>query len=77
MFCESSVCICFNCMQFKIFMWRSSVECWVCYSMFRKDNESVLSCIVAWTGWLRMLQYGIRALVFNTELGWAEQVELK
>jgi hypothetical protein len=24
-----------------------------------------------------MLQYGIRASVFNTEPGWAEQVELK
>ena len=28
-------------------------------------------------GWSGMSQYGIRASVFNTEPGWAEQVELK
>jgi hypothetical protein len=33
---------------------------------------------VAWPSWMMgMLQYGIRALVFNTEPRWAEQVELK
>jgi hypothetical protein len=26
--------------------------------------------------WMGMLQYGIRALVSNTEPGWAEKVEL-
>ena len=36
------VCICFNCMQFKKFMWHSSVGCWVCYSMFRREKERVL-----------------------------------
>jgi hypothetical protein len=43
-FCKSSVCICFNCMQFEKFMWHSLVGCWVCYSMFHKENKSVLSC---------------------------------
>ena len=28
-------------------------------------------------GWSGMLQYGIRAPIFNTEPGWAEKVELK
>jgi hypothetical protein len=44
----------------------------------------VLICIqfgkfyVAWPSWmLGMLQYGIRAPVFNTEPEWFEQVELK
>jgi hypothetical protein len=33
---------------------------------------------VAEPSWmLGMLQYGIRALVFNTGPGWAEQVEMK
>jgi hypothetical protein len=40
-FCKGSVCICFNCMQFKIFTWHSSVECWVCYCMFHRENERV------------------------------------
>ena len=55
-FCNSSVCICFNYMYFKKFMWHSSVGCWVCYSMFHRENKSVLSCIVARPRWLRMLQ---------------------
>jgi hypothetical protein len=38
-FRKSFVCICFNCMQFEKFMWHSSVGCWVCYSMFRRENE--------------------------------------
>jgi hypothetical protein len=34
---------------------------------------------IAWPdhGWPGMLQYGIKASVFNTEPGWAEKVELK
>jgi hypothetical protein len=36
--CNSSVCICFNCMQFGKFMWHSLVGCSVCYSMFRKEK---------------------------------------
>jgi hypothetical protein len=34
---------------------------------------------IAWPshGWSGTLQYGIRDLVFNTEPGWAEKVELK
>jgi hypothetical protein len=56
-FRKSSVCIYFNCMQFEKFMWHSSVGCWVCYSMFRRENESVLSCIMAQPGWSGMLQY--------------------
>jgi hypothetical protein len=50
---------------------------WVCYNMFCRENESVLSCIVAWLGWPGTLQHGIRASFFDTEPGWAEQVELK
>jgi hypothetical protein len=76
-FRKSSVCIYFNCMQFEKFMWHSSNGCRVCYSMFRIDNKSVLSCSLPRCGWSRTLQYGIRASVFNTEPRWAEQVELK
>ena len=76
-FRKSSVCIYFNCMQFKKFMWHSSVGCWVCYSMFRRENESVLSCSMPRHGWMGMLQYGIKASIFNTEPRWAEKVELK
>jgi hypothetical protein len=76
-FRKSFVCIYFNCMQFQKFMWHSSVGCWVCYSMFRRENESVLSCSVPRPGWSGMLQHGIKTSGFNTELGWAEQVELK
>jgi hypothetical protein len=54
-FRKSSVCIYFNCMQFKKIMWHSSVGLWACYSMFCRENESVLLCIVARTGWLGML----------------------
>jgi hypothetical protein len=42
MFHKSFVCIYFNCMQFENFMWHSSVGCWVCYSKFRRENDSVL-----------------------------------
>jgi hypothetical protein len=77
MFRKSSVCIYFNCMQFKKIMLHSSVGFWVCYNMFHRENESILWCIVAQPGWSGTLQYGIRASVFNTEPGWAEQVELK
>jgi hypothetical protein len=42
-----------------------------------EKNESVLWRSVARHGWSGMLQYGIRASVFNNEPGWAEQVELK
>jgi hypothetical protein len=55
MFRKSSVCIYFNCMQFEKFMWHSSVGFWICYSMFCRENESVLWCIVAWHGWSGML----------------------
>jgi hypothetical protein len=55
-FCKSSVCICFNCMQFEKFMWHSLVGCWVCYSMFHRENERVLWSSMAWPGWLGMLQ---------------------
>jgi hypothetical protein len=75
---EYCVYIFFNCMQFeKTIMWHSSVGFWVCYSMFRRENEIVLSCIVAQPRWSGTLQYGIRASIFNTEPGWVEQVELK
>jgi hypothetical protein len=36
--------------------------------------SGVLWLDMVWSG---TLQYGIRASVFNTELGWAEKVELK
>jgi hypothetical protein len=49
-FHKGSMCICFNCMQFKKFMWHSSVGCWVCYNMFHRENESVLSCSMARLG---------------------------
>jgi hypothetical protein len=39
--------------------------------------KSVFWSSMARHGWSGMLQYGIRASVFNTEPGWAEQVELK
>jgi hypothetical protein len=42
----------------------------------QREQKSSL-CSVARHGWSGMLQYGIRASVFNTEPGWAEQVELK
>jgi hypothetical protein len=71
------MCICFNCMQFKKFKWHSSVRCGVCYRMFREENESVLWSSMPRHGWLGMLQYGIRASVVKTDLGWAKQVELK
>jgi hypothetical protein len=45
--------------------------------MFRREKESVLSCIVARPGRSGTLQYGIIASVFNTEPGWAKQVDLK
>jgi hypothetical protein len=45
--------------------------------MFSRENKSVLSCILAEPGWQGTLEYGIRALVFNTEPEWAKQVELK
>jgi hypothetical protein len=56
-FRKSSVCICFNSMQFEKFTWHSSVGCWVCYSMFHRENKSVLSCIVAWSGRQGTLQW--------------------
>jgi hypothetical protein len=55
-FSKSSMCIYFNCMHLEKFMWHSLVGCWVCYNMFRRENESVLSCIVARPGWLETLQ---------------------
>ena len=64
-------------MQFEKFMWNSSNGCGVCYSMFRIDNKSVLSCSLPRCGWSRTLQYGIRASIFNTKPRWVEQVELK
>jgi hypothetical protein len=67
----------FNCMQFEKFMWHSSVRCWVCYSMFHRENVRVLWHSVARHGWSGTLQIGIRASVFNTEPGWAKQVELR
>jgi hypothetical protein len=45
----------FNCMQFEKFMWHSSVRCWVCYSMFRRENVRVLWRSVARHGWSGML----------------------
>jgi hypothetical protein len=45
-FHNSSVCICFNCMQFEKFMWHSSVGCWVCYSMFTERKKGFSH--VAW-----------------------------
>jgi hypothetical protein len=49
-FHKSSVCICFNCMEFENFMWNISVGRWVCYNMFHRENEGVLSCIVTRLG---------------------------
>jgi hypothetical protein len=74
---EFCVCIYFNCIQFKKFMWHSSVRCWVCYSMFHRENVRVLWHSVSRHGWSRMLQYGIRASIFKTKPGWVEKVELK
>jgi hypothetical protein len=45
--------------------------------VLQRENERVLSCIVAWPRWSGTLQYGIRASFFNVELGLAKQVELK
>jgi hypothetical protein len=42
MFRKNYVCIYFNRMQFEKIMWHSSVGCWVCYSMFRREKKSVL-----------------------------------
>ena len=56
-FCNSSMCICFNCMKFKKFMWHSLVGCWVCYSMLCRENKNVLLCSVAQPGWSGMLQF--------------------
>jgi hypothetical protein len=39
--------------------------------------QSIFWSSMARSGWSGMLQHGIRAPIFNTELGWAEQVELK
>jgi hypothetical protein len=49
---------------FERFMWHSSVEYWVCYSMFRSERTKVFPH-VAWPGhgWSGTLQYGIRASV--------------
>jgi hypothetical protein len=41
-FRKSSVCICFNCMQFKKFMWHSLVGCWVCYIMLSREQNHFL-----------------------------------
>ena len=41
-FHKSSVCIYFNCVQFKNFMRHNSIRCWVCYNMFRRENVRVL-----------------------------------
>jgi hypothetical protein len=40
-------------------------------------TKRVLWHSVARHGWSGTLQYGIKATIFNTEPGWAEQVELK
>jgi hypothetical protein len=40
----------------KKFMWHSLVGCWVCYSMFRRENMRVIWCSVAWHGWSGTLQ---------------------
>jgi protein-arginine kinase activator protein McsA len=61
-FHKGSVCICFNCMQFENFMRHSLVGCWVCYSMFHRENESVLSCSMPFHGWSGMLQHGCFSL---------------
>jgi hypothetical protein len=45
-FRKSSLCIYFNCMQFKKFMWHNTIGCWVCYSMFRREKVRVLWCSV-------------------------------
>ena len=42
-----------------------------------KRTVRVLWRSMARHGWSGMLQHGIIALVFNTEPGWAEKVELK
>jgi hypothetical protein len=41
----------FNFMQFEKFMWNSLVRCWVCYSMFPRENVRVLCHSVAQHGW--------------------------
>jgi hypothetical protein len=74
---EFCVCMYFNCIQFEKFMWHSLVICWVCYSMFHRENVRVLWHRVAHHGWSGMSQYGIRTSVFNTEPRWAEKFELK
>jgi hypothetical protein len=56
-FCNSSMCICFNCMKFKKFMWHSSVGCWVCYIMFRREKKIILWSSMARHGWSGMLHF--------------------
>jgi hypothetical protein len=55
-------------------MWHSSVEYWVCYSMFYSERTKVFPP-VAWPdhGWLGTLQYGIRALVPTLRLDGSER----
>jgi hypothetical protein len=60
------VCICFNCMQFENFMWDSSVGCWVCYNMFRREKKRVFSCSMPWHGWSGMLHLVCIFLCFSS-----------
>jgi hypothetical protein len=75
-FHKSSMCIYFHCMQFEKCMWHSSVGCWVCYNIV-SENEIVFWSSMTQNEWSKMLQYGIKDSVFNTEPRWVEQVELK
>jgi hypothetical protein len=55
-------------------MWHSSVEYWVCHSIFHSERMKVFPR-VAWSdhGWPGMLQYGIRALVPTLSLDGPER----
>jgi hypothetical protein len=41
-FSKSSLCICFNYMQFKKFIWNRLVGCWLCYSMLIREYKHFL-----------------------------------
>jgi protein-arginine kinase activator protein McsA len=64
-FHKSSMCICFNCMQFEQFMWHSSVGCWVCYSMFHREKKRILQSSMPQNGWSGMLHLELVRKVIN------------
>jgi hypothetical protein len=63
-------------LQLETFMWHSPVGCWGCYNVVLEHTRIFWSSM-AQPRWSGMLQYGIRASIFNIDPGWADQVELK